>query len=323
LIEIKKDRLSFDSSSLGMRNLPLESLAGIVFHPPSLQQDRDRLLDRLLQTSGDSDRLLLDNGDELSGLVAGISSDAVQITADAKPVDIKTNRVMALIFNPALRRKSNPDGQPQAWIGLGDGSRLLATKLLVEGDAMSFTAAGETWKTLPKHLVFLQPLQGRAVYLSALKPVEYRQTPFLGDVLTQRVNDKGTVPLNALSALSWPLQTDRNAAGGLLRCGGRLFLKGLGVHSAARIAYSIDPSYRQFKTELGIDDSTAGQGSVQFRILVDGQEKFAGKTVRGGDVPTPVSIDVQGAKKLELIVDYADRADVLDHADWLDARFEK
>ena len=34
----------------------------------------------------------------------------------------------------------------------------------------------------------------------------------------------------------------------------------------------------------------------------------------------PVSVDIAGATKLELVVDYADRADVLDHADWLNAR---
>ncbi len=57
-----------------------------------------------------------------------------------------------------------------------------------------------------------------------------------------------------------------------------------------------------------------------FRVLVDGQERFTSPIVRGGDAPLPVSVDVRGAKKLELLVDYADRADVLDHADWLDAR---
>ena len=62
---------------------------------------------------------------------------------------------------------------------------------------------------------------------------------------------------------------------------------------------------------------------MQFRVLVDGQERFASPILRGGDPPVPVSVDVRGGKKLELVVDYADRADVLDHADWLDARLIK
>jgi hypothetical protein len=77
---------------------------------------------------------------------------------------------------------------------------------------------------------------------------------------------------------------------------------------------------KRFQADLGIDDSTNGQGSVQFRVLVDGEEKFVSPIVRGGKPPVPVSIDITGAKTLELVVDYADRADVLDHADWLNAR---
>ena len=202
-------------------------------------------------------------------------------------------------------------------MGLSDGSRLLCTRLLMDGQSLRITAFGQTLTATPSALVFLQPLGDRAVYLSDLKPAEYHQTPYLD--------------------LSWPYQTDRNVTGGLLRCGGRLYLKGIGVHSAARLVYTISPlpqakeeqgvrgegqgvRTRRFEAELGIDDSTGGRGSVQFRVLVDGREKFASPIVRGGDAPLPISVDVTDAQKLELVVDYADRAEVLDHANWLNAR---
>ena len=60
-----------------------------------------------------------------------------------------------------------------------DGSRLLATQLLVDGESLKLTAAGQPLAASPARLVFLQPLGGRAVYLSDLKPAEYRQTPYL------------------------------------------------------------------------------------------------------------------------------------------------
>ncbi len=158
-------------------------------------------------------------------------------------------------------------------------------------------------------MFFCSRLGGRAVYLSDLKPAEQHQTPFLD--------------------IPWPCRVDRNVTGGLLRSGGRVFLKGLGVHSAARLVYILSPRplgegpgvrARRFEALVAVDDSTAGGGSVVFRVLVDGRERFASKTIRGGDAPVPVSVDLAGAEKLELSVDYADRADVLDHADWLDAR---
>ena len=84
---------------------------------------------------------------------------------------------------------------------------------------------------------------------------------------------------------------------------------------------AIGPPQR-FQADVGIDDSTGG-GSVRFHVRVDGRERFVSPILRGGDAPVPVSVDVAGAKKLELTVDYADRADVLDRADWLNARLTR
>jgi hypothetical protein len=82
-------------------------------------------------------------------------------------------------------------------------------------------------------------------------------------------------------------------------------------------------SFEKFATELAVDDSTGNRGSVQFRVVVDGEEKYASPVLRGGDRPISISIPIVGAEKLELIVDDADRLDVLDHADWLEARLIK
>ncbi len=266
VVAADKERLTVNSEVLGTLKLPLEVLSGIVFHLPSQPSDRDKLLDRPARATGDSDRLLLENGDELAGLFTGIVDDVAKLSTDVGPVEIKIDRAAALIFNPTLKHKP-PQGNPlRAWVGLSDGSRLLATQLLLDHQSLKMTAMGQIFAASPAAMVFLQPLGGRAVYLSDLKPAEYRQTPYLD--------------------LSWPYQSDRNVTGGQLRCGGRLYLKGLGVHSAARLTFSLLPqagegqgvragsSFKQFAAELGIDDSTGGRGSVQFRVLVDGQEKL-------------------------------------------------
>jgi hypothetical protein len=299
---IDKDRLAAESDLFGAVKIPLESLAGVLFHPPAGQQGRDRLLDRIARDAGRSDRLILDNGDEITGLIEGLDNDTVHVAAELGRLDVATRRIVALVFNPALKQPAGAAGF-RAWAGLSDGSRLLATKIIMSGDALELTAAGQTWKTPAKELVALQPLGGRAVYLSDLKPREYRHLPYLD--------------------LPWPYHNDRNVTGGLLRCGGRLFLKGLGVHSAARLSYALDQPYRRFEADLGIDDSTGGRGSVLFRVLVDGRQRYASGPVRGGAAPLSVSIDLAGAKRLDLLVDYGEQGDVLDHADWLNARVIK
>ncbi len=315
-----KTDLSVDSDALGTLKLPLDSLAGIIFRPPPHAAELDALLDRVAQGQahsegngqsegrGQTDRLILDNGDEVTGLIESLQSDKVTIKGNLGPVEVAIRRVVGLIFNPALRRQPATQARA-AWIGLGDGARLLAAHLQLEGDSLEWTTlSGAKWKAAATDLVFLMPrptsgFPGRAVYLSDIRPDAYRFLPYL--------------------ETNWPYKTDRNVTGGQLRCGGRLYLKGIGVHSAARLSYRLDPPWSRFQAEVGIDDSTGGRGSVGFRVFVDGVQKYASPPIRGGMPPQAISIDLSGAKRLDLVVDYGEAGDVMDRADWLNARLVK
>jgi hypothetical protein len=146
------------------------------------------------------------------------------------------------------------------------------------------------------------------MYLSDLKPIGYLHVPFLD--------------------MTWPLGIDRNVLGGQLRSGGKVYFKGLGMHSTARVAYDLPHSVRAFQAELAVDDCAGLNGSVVFSVyLHDGRDDwklaFQSEIVRGGQQTVPISVDVAGAKRIALIVDFADQGDVLDYADWLSARFVK
>jgi len=298
-----KESIDCDSGLFGTVTLPLSALAGVVFHPPSQRQSRDLLIDSVAGSEGNTDRLVLNNGDSLSGVIEGIENGEVKLKTDLASVSIETDRISAMIFNPALRDPA-PRGGLRCWTGMADGSRLLATKIFLNPTIAAITStAGKTLKTSPEEVVYLQPLGGRAVYLSDLKAAGYRHLPFL--------------------ETKWPYKTDRNATGGQLRCGDRIYAKGLGMHSAARLTYTLDQPYKRFDAELGIDDSTDGGGSVRFRVYVDGEERQGSQIVRGGQRPVPISVDLKDARRLDLIVDFADRADQLDRADWMDARLMK
>ena len=299
-----KEDLTARFTLFGRQTLPLELLGGVVFQPPAGRQQRDRLIDRVARARGNSDRLVLQNGDEITGMIEAIEENSVRLETDGRPIEIDTDRIAALIFNPDLKQ-ATPRGSLRAWASFSDGSRLTATGMATGKTTLTLnTAGGRTWKTLLGELVSLQPLGGRVAYLSDLKPAGQRHVPYL--------------------TLAWPsLAADRNITDGWLRAGGRLYLKGLGVHSAARLTYAIPAGSKRFQAELAVDDSTRGGGSVRFRIFLDGREKHVSETIRGGERPVPVAVDLAGAKRLDLIVDYADRADQQDHAAWLGARLVK
>ena len=300
VLAIDAEKLTVESALFGRLTLPLETVAGVVFQLPPVAVQRDRLLDRVGSAEGHADSVWLLNGDEISGLIEAVGQDTVRVQADIGPIAIEIARIAALVFNPDLKQHPEPT-DPRAWLGTTDGSRLLATRLELDDKSLRLTtSAGLTWKTDPGELVWLQSLGGRAVYLSDLEPTDYRHEPFLN--------------------LTWPYRTDRSVTGTHLRSDGRIYFKGLGTHSAARLSYRLDDPYERFEAELAIDDSTEGHGSVQYRILVDGVEKYASPIIRGNDPPLSVKVDTTGAKRLELIVDYAEQADQQDHANWLDAR---
>jgi hypothetical protein len=97
--------------------------------------------------------------------------------------------------------------------------------------------------------------------------------------------------------------------------------------SASRVAYDV-AGYRRFAAELAIDDAAGLEGSVVFKVLLEDDANqwrpaYESPIVRGGDSPVPISIDLKGAKRMALIVDFADRADECDWADWLNARLTK
>ena len=294
-----KEKLTADTLLFGQVSIPLERLAGVVLRLPADPLQRTRLIDRAVSGNGLSDRVLLANGDEIPGTIRAIREGKAQVETGATVADVDLSRVEALLYNPALLQRTQASGL-RAWAGFGDGTRLMASTLTLDARSVRVTLAGGlTWTAPPRDLVFLQPLGGHSTYLSDLV-ASYRHVPYLD--------------------LSWPYRNDRSVSGGMLRAGGRLYLKGLGVHSTSRLSYTLAEPYRRFEAELAVDNETGGRGSVAFRVFADGQLKYASPIIRGGAPPVAVRVDLAGAKRLDLVVDFAQRADELDHADWLDAR---
>ncbi|HWB13051.1 MAG TPA: NPCBM/NEW2 domain-containing protein [Pirellulales bacterium] len=302
------DRLAAFSDTFGSVKLPLKRVAGVMLHSPIDPQQRDELASRILTPStGEAaerqtenrDRLLLENGDELKGRLVGFTENGVAFEAEVGHLSVERERIVAVAFDPSLR--GAPAAARRTLVGFADGSLVSATSIkFADGQAEMALGEGTLLSAVDAEPVFLQPLVGKVTYLSDMPPAGYRHVPYL--------------------ATSWDYRLDANVRGTRLRAEGHLFAKGVGMHSASRLTWQLDKPYRRFEAELAIDDETENGGSVVFRIFSGSREIYKSAVVHGGDKPLPVSIDIRDTRQLSLVVDYADRADVLDHADWLNAR---
>ncbi len=300
---VRDDLLVMQNDDLGELLIPLERVAGLVLRLPSLARRRDALIDRVLFSAGQADRLIMENGDELEGRFRALEPRVVRFDAPVGPVESTLDSVAAILFDPALAAQhKRPDQYIQ--VGLRDGS-LLACESFTQSDLLAtvHVAGCPAWQVERRAVEYLAPHGRRAVYLSQLEPVSYRHVPFL--------------------ELTWNHRLDRSVGGSWLRAGGRWHPHGIGMHTASRLTFALPQGVRRLDAWVAVDDEVGAGGSVVFRVFVDSQQRFASEVVRGGERPTPVSVDCTEGKLLSLVVDFADRGDQLDHADWLDARLVK
>jgi hypothetical protein len=312
LLQISADQVLLDSKSLEEEMvLPLAAVEGIVFRPHPEIQHRDRLMDRFRNLDRSTDTVILDNGDEIEGTITRLSESGLDLQTPAgESINLPRKNVVAIAFNPALLEKPGPAKRLMV-VQLADGSRVNAVTWKGAEESVRLTTPnGRQWSSdildhKEPNLIGLQPFTSQVVYLSDLKPAEYRHQPYL--------------------SVDWPHRMDRNVTGSRLKSGGAVYEKGIGMHSDASLTYRLKQPYRRFDASLGIDDSADDAGSVIFRVFVDDgsgkwQSRYQSDVIRGGQEPTRISIDLEGIRGLSLIVDHADRGNEMDRADWLDAR---
>jgi hypothetical protein len=307
LLEIANERLRFRPAQghAGEWHLPVSSLSSIWFGNPGGVEDAERRRRRWLAERRSRDQVLLRNGDVLEGILTNLDRQALHLEVKRKKITIARDKVAGVALSTELTRVPQPRGG-YGHLVLANGCRLaLALARCDDGKTLTGKTLFDTEVKVPLDAVIALDLrQGRAIYLSDLKPVRYEHTSYLG--------------------VSWPYVTDGSVAGRDLRLNGGTYDKGLGMHSQSRLTYDLAGGYRRFEALVGLDDRADATGGAHIKVLVDGkpQELSAEKeTMDGG--PRHVRVNVAGAKELTLVVEFGRRGDVQGHVNWADARLIK
>jgi hypothetical protein len=313
--------------------LPKAAVRAILYQPPAAAAERDRLLDDLSKADATSDRLLLVGGESLSGLLVAAPLDGrflpenetpasgvfqLQRPGSSQPLAIPASKVAAIslagIASPPAR-----SGTTTAWIGTTDGSLLQVAGIEVHDGKvkLSLTAGGTLLASLAgrddpdakfwDEVTLFEPNSPLVAWLSDQKTLGYKHIPFL--------------------SIAWPYLADRAVTASRLRTADGVVRKGLGMRSSSRLAYDVS-GFRKFEAELALDASSGRGGSVVYKVLLQDsagtwQPAYESPIIRGGEAPVPISIDLKGAGRLALIVEFADRGDEQDNANWLAARLVK
>lgn len=313
-------------------SLPREAVRAIVLQPPAARADRDRLFRELRNYDGSEERFLLISGESIGGtLVAaprlgrfaptGAENQAETFRlarrAAADPLAVPAANVIAISLGSA---KAMPkDSRAGTWLGLNDGSLICVGSMKTKGNVLSLVpmSGGELKTSLAGRddpdkrfwdsVIYVEPPGARVRWLSELPGASYKQIPFL--------------------TIERAIGIDESVLNTRLRAANAVYRKGISMPSASRVAYDV-AGYRQFQSELAIDDAAGLLGSVVFKVLLaDGGSQWSvayqSPIVRGGDAPLPVAIDLKAATRMALLVDFADRGDEGDYANWLHARLVK
>jgi len=119
------------------------------------------------------------------------------------------------------------------------------------------------------------------------------------------------------------LKKNDNLSGKPMTVAGRLFTRGLGTSTPARIGFALNGKYTAFQSYVGVDCGTVphDKSKLVFEVWADGKKLWESNPMTRWNAPETASVDIRGAKSLELITrDVGKIAGNANWADWAEAQ---
>ena len=256
--------------------------------------------------------------DYLAGVVRSVDAERVDFVWDGEPIPVARKKVAAIrYYRPDAPEKNDATFTLETV----DGASLVVRRLQFEQHDIAIeTAAGLRTKIPLSELRAADYSQGKLVYLSDLEPIAVKWTPYIG-----LPPGAGFVQAFGLprqdhayhgSALTL-LTTGENGARTI-----QSFRKGLAIRSRTELVYQVPRKMTKFVALAGIDPESSDQGRVTLEVYADRKLLWQGE-IDGSKDPRTIDVDISGARRLRLLVDYGENLDYGDRLHLAEARVLK
>jgi len=282
--------------------IPAAMVVGVYMGLPDHKESPEAFAKRL-KSRGGEDLLLARSKDgevvTIAGVIEELKPDRLSFHYREKVRSLPLKQVEGFVL--AARPDPKPSLDLQASFSLEGG--VIFSGRLVEITPAAWVVAthwGRSLKLPPAEVRGVRFRGGQMTFLSDLEPSRVEETPCFGR--------------------KTPHRRDAALDGGPLRLEGRVFEKGLAVHSRTSLTYDIERRFALFEATVGFDESARKKGRVDCRVFADGKEIYANPDLRADAPPVRLSLPVAGAEQLRLVVDFGPEEDTGDRVIWADAR---
>ena len=303
------------------------SVQRVLFFNPADDDLMQQKWDEFLSTfEAPSDAIVAEKNDSLQGiegLVGDIADGFVNFTMGERNVEVKTEKLMGVLFYRAAREFPNT----VCLVSLTDGTTLSAQQIVfADGVLNVVTRTGDRVAIAPEKTAAIDFSAGRAVYLSDLLPTTNDWKPLVASrssmenlslLRTARINESfSRQPLELRSlpddSLDFLATTET-------------FMKGFAINGGGRLSFTLNGQFKRLTALAGFDPEVESlPGAVRLLIEVDGKT-LVSEVLENRELqkPFPIDIDIVNAQRLVIRVEYHDGRPIGDRIHIVDAQVSR
>jgi hypothetical protein len=245
--------------------------------------------------------------DVLDGVIGDVTDAAVEFETDGDVLKVRRERVDGLLYFAGTNRPTLPAAV--CTVIDADGSRWsVRTMQLAGGHLALSTPAGLSLEIPAARLRRLDFASGNVRYLSELP----RESTTRTSLVSSAANDTAGVfePLSG------------RTPEGDISIGGQAFQDALWMPARSSLVVRVPEGFQRFQAKVGIDDRVGSTDGARLLIEGDGKVLFDQVIAREGK-PGPIDIDLSGARRVRITVDYGGKSFLGDQLVLCEAMFTK